>query len=261
MDVMPPSDSAPAATSPRRTAFVTGSGARRVGRAVAELFASRGYAIVLHANSSHELAETALAEFERAGTPTMLVRGDVRDETVVQDWVARIVDRFGRLDVLVNCAAVWKKKRLEHVTAADVREHFDVNTLGTFLCSQHAGLQMVRQPEGGAIVNIGDWATRRPYNDYAAYFPSKGAIPAMTRMFAVELAQRNPKVRVNAVLPGPVMLPAHLSEAERSQAIAATLVRREGTPVQVAQAVWALVENEFVTGTCLPVDGGRTIAP
>ena len=90
---------------------------------------------------------------------------------------------------------------------------------------------------------------------------SKGAIPAMTRMFAVELAERNPKVRVNAVLPGPVMLPAHLSEAERSQAIAATLVRREGTPVQVAQAVWALVENEFVTGTCLPVDGGRTIAP
>ena len=79
-------------------------------------------------------------------------------------------------------------------------------------------------------------------------------------MFAVELARRNPKVRVNAVLPGPVMLPASLSAEEREQAVAGTLVRREGSPENVAQAVVALVENEFITGVCLPVDGGRTIA-
>jgi pteridine reductase len=260
MDVMPTSDTASAADPARRVAFITGSGARRVGRAVAELFAARGYAVVLHANSSLDAAQAALAEFERSGTPGLLVQGDVREEAVVQDWVARIVLRFGRLDVLVNAAAVWKRKPLEEVTAADVREHFDVNALGTFLCSKHCGLQMVRQPDGGAIVNVGDWATRRPYTDYAAYFPSKGAVPTMTRLFAVELARRNPKVRVNAVLPGPVMLPADLPQSERDQAISATLVRREGSPQQVAQAVWALVENEFITGACLPVDGGRTIA-
>ncbi|MFP6667044.1 MAG: SDR family oxidoreductase, partial [Pirellulales bacterium] len=92
--------------------------------------------------------------------------------------------------------------------------HFDVNTLGTFLCCQHVGLQMVSQDHGGAIVNIGDWAVTRPYGDYAAYFPSKGAIPALTRTFAVELARRNPHVRVNAVLPGPVALPAEIPEVQ-----------------------------------------------
>ena len=84
--------------------------------------------------------------------------------------------------------------------ADDVRRFFEVNTLSTFVCCQHAGLIMTEQDEGGAIVNIGDWAVERPYRDYSAYFISKGAIPTLTRMFAVELA---PKVRVNAVLPGP----------------------------------------------------------
>ena len=77
---------------------------------------------------------------------------------------------------------------------------------------------------------------------------------------AVELALRNPAVRVNCILPGPVMLPPELSAAERQQAIAGTLVRREGRPENVAHAVLFLVENDFVTGVCLPVDGGRTIA-
>ena len=86
---------------------------------------------------------------------------------------------------------------------------------------------MMEQPTGGAIVNIGDWATARPYRNYAPYFASKGAIPTPTRAFAVELA---PRVRVNAVLPGPVMLPDELSAEVRERAIAGTLVRRAGRP-------------------------------
>ena len=118
---------------------------------------------------------------------------------------------------------------------------------------------MVRQADGGSIVNLGDWAVARPYVNYAAYFPSKGAIPALTRSLAVELGSRNPAVRVNCVLPGPVMLPADLPTAEREQAIQATLLKREGKPENIAQAVLFFVDNDFVTGTCLPVDGGRTI--
>jgi len=110
------------------------------------------------------------------------------------------------------------------------------------------------------MVTLGDWAVERPYLGYAAYFPSKGAIPAMTRSLAVELARRNPAIRVNCILPGPVMLPPDLSSEERREAIAGTLVRREGRPEHVAHAVLFLVENDFVTGVCLPVDGGRTIA-
>ena len=114
-------------------------------------------------------------------------------------------------------------------------------------------------PNLKVIVTLGDWAVERPYRDYAAYFPSKGAIPTLTRTFAVELGTRNPRVRVNCVLPGPVMLPADLPEYERRQAIDATLVKREGSPENVALAVLALVANDFVTGACLPVDGGRSI--
>jgi pteridine reductase len=119
---------------------------------------------------------------------------------------------------------------------------------------------MAGQPEGGAIVTIGDWAIARPYPDYAAYFASKGAIPAVTACLAVELARRNPAVRVNCILPGPVMLPENLPEHEVKGAVAGTLLKRPGRPENVAQAVIFLVENDYVTGICLPVDGGRTIA-
>ena len=173
--------------------------------------------------------------------------------------IADVLGHFGRLDVLVNAAAAWKRKKLEDVTAADVRLFFETNTLGTFLCSQHAGLAMVKQPEGGCIVTLGDWAIARPYVNYAAYFPSKGATPTLTRTLAVELGTRNPNVRVNCILPGPVLLPPDLPAAERQQAIDATLVKREGRPENIAQAVLFFIDNDFVTGACLPVDGGRTI--
>lgn len=120
---------------------------------------------------------------------------------------------------------------------------------------------MVNQEHGGAIVNLGDWSVARPYLDYAAYFPSKGAIGALTRDFAIELAARNPRIRVNAVLPGPVMLPPDLPQAEREAAIKGTLARREGNPQHVAEAVVFLAEHDYITGVCLPVDGGRTICP
>src|SRR5437879_7931063 len=118
---------------------------------------------------------------------------------------------------------------------------------------------MVRQSEGGCIVTLGDWAVARPYRNYAAYFPSKGAIPTLTRTLAVELGTRNPRVRVNCILPGPVMMPPELPESERQQAIHATLTQREGRPDHVAQAVLFLLADDFITGVCLPVDGGRTI--
>jgi pteridine reductase len=245
--------------STNRVALITGSGKRRVGWHVADLLSQRGYALALHYRSSAAEAAAAVADFRARGVAVEAFQADLADELAVRQLVARTLETFGRIDVLVNAAAVWQRKRLEDVTAADVRLHFETNALGTFLCCQHVGLAMVNQPTGGCIVNIGDWAEARPYLNYAAYFPSKGAVTALTRSLAVELGSRNPRVRVNCVLPGPVMLPADLPEEEKRQAINATLVKREGSPVNIAQAVLAFVENDFVTGACLPVDGGRTI--
>jgi pteridine reductase len=245
--------------NPRRVALVTGSGKRRVGWHVADALAMRGYALALHYRTSATEAAEAVAMFQGRGVEAIALQADLTDEPSVRALVDQTLAHFGRIDVLVNCAAVWQSKRLEDVTAADVRFHFEVNALGTFLCCQHAGLAMVRQPEGGCIVTLGDWAEVRPYLNYAAYFPSKGAVTALTRCLAVELGSRNPRVRVNCVLPGPVMLPPDLPEEERRQAINATLVKREGSPANVAQAVLAFIDNDFVTGASLPVDGGRTV--
>jgi pteridine reductase len=247
------------ALSPPGVALVTGSGKRRVGWHVADALAGRGYALAIHYRGSAAEASEAVAYFRGRGVEAVGFQADLTDEQQVRSLVRATLDRFGRLDLLVNCAAVWKKRRLEKVTAADVRLHLETNALGTFLCAQHAGLAMVRQAEGGCIVNLGDWAEARPYPNYSAYFPSKGAIPALTRSLAVELGTRNPRVRVNCILPGPVMMPPDLPVEERREAIAATLVQREGRPENVACAALSLIDNDFITGASLTVDGGRTI--
>lgn len=244
---------------PARVAVVTGSGKRRVGWHIAQALAQRGYQLAIHYRSSLQEAKESVDAFRAAGIDAVALQADLTDEGSVHRLFDQVLVRFGRIDVLVNAAAAWRRKPLEAVTAVDVRHYFETNTLSTFLCSQRAGLAMVAQPEGGCIVTIGDWATARPYKDYAAYFPSKGAIPTLTRSLAVELGTRNPAVRVNCILPGPVLLPPDLPAAERDQAIRATLVKREGRPEHIAQTVLFLIENDFVTGVCLPVDGGRTV--
>jgi pteridine reductase len=242
-----------------RVALVTGCGNRRVGWYVARALGTHGYALAVHARRPGAQLEDAYRSLAAEGYPVLGVAAELGDEVQVRDMVRQVVVHYGRLDVLVNCAAVWERKPLEEVTAADVRRHFEANVLGTFLCSQQAGLVMVGRPEGGCIITVGDWAVARPYKDYAAYFPSKGAIPALTSSLAVELAARNPKVRVNGILPGPVLFQADADEATREAASRQTLLKHPGSPESVAAAVLSLVENDFITGVCLPVDGGRTI--
>lgn len=244
-----------------KVALVTGSGRRRIGNVVALTLAEHGYSVALHYHHSEAEALETLEELERRGCCAATVRADVTKEKEVQNLFKDILRVFGRLDVLVTAAAIWERKPLEETTAEDVRRHFEVNTLGTFLCCRAAGLIMIRQPEGGAIITIGDWAALRPYPGYAAYFAGKGAVPTLTRALAVELARRNPAVRVNCILPGPVMIPENLSEHEVRGVVAGTLLKRLGRPENIAQAVLALIENDYITGVCLPVDGGRTIAP
>jgi len=236
-------------------ALVTG-GAVRVGASIVRELAARGYRVAIHANTSLDRAQALVEELAQAGHETVAFGADLRNEDATRAMIDRARRHFGRLDALVNSAAVWSPTPLDITMADDVRRFFEVNAISTFVCCQHAGMIMAEQNEGGAIVNIGDWAVTRPYRDHGAYFVSKGTIPTMTRMFAVEFA---PRVRVNAVLPGPVMMPECMTEAERRRAIAGTLLERAGRPENVSSAVAFLLENDFVTGVCLPVDGGRTI--
>src|SRR5262245_39035863 len=145
--------------TPPRVALITGSGKRRVGWHVADALAARGYSLALHYRSSAAEAAESAAAFRQRGVTVSAFQADLTDEQAVRRLVEQVLARYGRIDVLVNAAAAWASKKLEDVTADDVRRHFEINTLGTFVCSQQVGLAMVKQPEGGAIITIGDWAT------------------------------------------------------------------------------------------------------
>ena len=147
----------------------------------------------------------------------------------------------------------WKKSLLT------ISASISTSTRWALFSAFGAGLMMVEQESGGAVVTIGDWAIERPYLDHAAYFVSKGAIPTLTKTMAVELAARNPRVRVNCIHPGPVMAPPGLSEEELQARIDATLVKDADDPETMVRTVLYFIDNSFVTGVCLPVDGGRTI--
>lgn len=241
-------------------ALVTGSGAPRVGRAIAVELARHGCRLAIHANESLDEARRAADSLrEEFGQPAIVTQGAVNAEGVAERLVDETVDAFGGLDILVNSAAIWWPTSLEDITADEMRRYYDVNVIGSFLCARAAGKVMAEQPFGGAIVNIGDWATVRPYLDHAAYFPSKGGVDVMTRSLAVELAQRNARIRVNCIKPGPVMLEEQTADERRQKLCRSTLSGDIGTAEHVAHAVRFLCENTFVNGVCLPVDGGRTI--
>jgi pteridine reductase len=242
-----------------RVAVVTGSGKKRVGWHVADALAGRGYSLVVHYHrSGHEAAET-VAHLQSRGVTTLAVQADLGDERSAHALLRQTLDHFGRVDVVVHCAATYQTKPLENITADDVRYSLETNTLSTFLVTQLFGLAMVKQAEGGCLTTFCDWAIVRPYLHYAAYLSSKGSIPTMTRALAVELGLRNPRVRVNCIMPGPVLFPPDLPQDEKNLSIQSTLVKRAGTPQHVAQGVLFLVENDFVTGITLPIDGGRSV--
>lgn len=231
--------------------LVTGSLSPRVGQCVARLMHERGFQIVLHGRQKSK----AVPEFAAS-----VVYGEVQDETAVQGWVESTTASHGRVDCVVHCAAIWDPKPLEETTADDFERYFKVNTLSTALINQCFGLQMTRQTHGGVLINLGDWAVRRPYADFAAYFTSKGAIECLTQTMAVELAQRNSKVRVSAVLPGPVLLADEVADDRAHEIAQQCLLRRAGSPHDIAEAVHFLALSPFITGVALPVDGGRSVS-
>ncbi len=239
--------------------MVTGSAAPRVGRRVVETFLNENFRIVIHAHKAGPTAQQAIDELAAAGHHALLVTGAVEDETIVASWVERVLDRFQRVDVLVNAAAIWDPIPLEQIRAADYERFYRVNSLGTALCGQHFGMAMTKQVSGGAIVNIGDWAMARPYRDFLPYWISKGSIESCTRALAVELAHRNPRVRVNAIMPGPIELPHGISPERHAKIVESSLLKRAGTSDDLAQAALFFATSPFITGVCLPVDGGRTI--
>jgi pteridine reductase len=194
---------------------------------------------------------------EAFGKKSLAIRADVSRAAEVTTAVGRVVETFGRIDILVNNAAVFPRTPWAALDEAAWDGVIDTNLKGSFLVAKAAGDRMKAQGSG-KIVNIADWAGERPYRDYLPYCISKAGVIALTKALALELA---PDVQVNAVAPGPVMLPDDMSAQERAAVVAATPLRRIGSPDDIANAVLFLLEgSDFITGAVLPVDGGRLIA-
>lgn len=238
-------------------AVVTGSGRDRVGGVIARELADDGYRIALHYHSSQDAAEEKRDALRERGIDCHAFQADVSEEADVRRFARGVMEQFGRVDVVVTTSSTWLAKSLEETTAEDCLNSFRVNSLGTFLVAREFGLRMTEQSSGGSIVTIGDTSIGRPYIDHAAYFIAKGSLPTLTRMLAVELGHRNPKVRVNCLEPGPIMFPPGTDEDEKEQLRNSTLVKDADCPSFMTDAVRFLISNRFITGACLPIDGGQ----
>ncbi len=239
-----------------KTAFVTG-GAKRIGRSISLRLARGGANVVVNYHSSGKEAESLLAEISKLGSKGIALQGDVSVPRDVNTMVSATVKQFGTIDILVNNAGIYPKTPFDKLTEQDWDTTLDTNLKGPFLCSKAVGDLMLKG-RGGKIINIADWAGIRPYIDYLPYCVSKAGVIALTKALAITLA---PKVQVNCIAPGPIMLPDELSEEERKEVFAKTPLKRTGSPEDIAETVAFLIQgSDFITGAVIPVDGGRLIA-
>jgi pteridine reductase len=239
-----------------KIALVTGA-ARRVGKAIALALADRGAHVVITYNSSGAEALATLGEIEARGVQGLALQGNITRSGDVDGIVRQVIERFGRIDILVNNASNYYKTPFATLTEEQWDDLVGTNLKGTFLVCKRVGDEMLKTG-AGKITNLADWAGFRPYKDYIPYCVAKAGVIALTTALAKTLA---PQIQVNAVAPGPVLLPEDFSDALRQAVVLATPLQRIGTPDDIAQAVVFLVEgSDFITGAVIPVDGGRLIA-
>lgn len=241
-----------------KVAVVTGA-SRGIGRATALELAQHGADVTVNARSHPDEGLQVVREIERIGQRAILVHGDVADRKFDERMIDETVRQLGRVDILVNNAAASVRKPLLELEVEDVEKTWAVSLWAVFHCSQLAARQMVKQGEGGSIVNISSVHAYRPYSNSTAYNGAKAAINHMAATWAVELAKYG--IRVNTIEPGWIDTPGerkHYSEEHIRDAGKKLLMGRLGTADEIAKGVSYLVSADasYVTGTCLRIDGG-----
>jgi 3-oxoacyl-[acyl-carrier protein] reductase/pteridine reductase len=233
-----------------KSALVTG-GARRIGREIALSLARAGADVAITYRSSRLEAEDTVREIELLGCRALAVECDVRSEASVRAAIQAVISKFGRLDLLVNNAAVFESAALENISLAEWDAVFETNARGPFLVAREA-LAHLREAEG-RIVNMGSLGGLRAWAGHAHYCGSKAALHMLTQAMAKAFA---PQVSVNCVAPGWIDLDGQVVEAAERFA-EKTPMGRNGTAEDVAQAVLFFATGpKFVTGQILAVDGG-----
>ena len=242
-----------------KVALVTGA-AHRVGRAIALELARQGADILAHYHRAPDATvRDAVSEFKSCGVAAHAVRADLTQPTDIEKLLDSLSERYGRLDIVVNNAAVFQARDLLDVTLADWELTMQVNLRAPFFITQRAARLMAKKPiPGGVIINICDAGANGPWRKYPHHGISKSALWMLTQVSALSLA---PAIRVNAIAPGPVMKTAgrDISDDEWAQVGMRSALQKTGNPEDVARAVAFLCREDHITGALLHVDAGERL--
>jgi NAD(P)-dependent dehydrogenase (short-subunit alcohol dehydrogenase family) len=238
-------------------ALVTGA-AQRLGRAFALSLARQGYAILLHYHTSAAQAAATAQEISALGAPVFPVQADLTDETDIERLFSVMDDLLqtrpvGPLTVLVNSAALMQRADARTLSAAQFDAALALNLRAPFLCAQRA---FARMTEGGLIVNVTDVAAQKAWTGYPAYTVSKAALASLTGVLARSFA---PAVRVNAIAPGLVLPADDLPPDEWQRLVSRLPLQRPAATDEIASALTFLLQNQYITGQTIVVDGGYSL--
>jgi len=232
----------------RPLALVTGA-AHRLGKVFAVTLARQGFDIILHYHRASEEAIQSQAEIENLGGRAVLSQADLTDP----DQVRSLVSKLQTLNVLVNSAAFMPVGNVDRLTIEDWNISLDLNLRAPFLLAQESAKKM---SDGGLIVNITDVGAQKAWSRYPSYTVSKAALESLTRLLARAFA---PKIRVNAIAPGFVLQSDVVSSEEWQRLIGRIPLKRPARTEEIASALEFLLQNEYITGQTIVVDGGCSL--
>ncbi len=238
-----------------KVALITGG--KRIGAVVAAALAEQGVDVALGFSRSRGEAEHAADRVRAAGRRGDAIQADLSQADACDALVNTVVGSFGGIDILINMASVYAQKPFDDLRAEDWDAVLDVDLRAAFLCAR-AAVPHMRTRGGGRIINLSDWVAKsgRPrYRGFVPYYVAKAGVIALTEALALELASAN--ILVNAIAPGPIVAPRGTSADELKAVERATPLGRWGGESEIAKAVLALLDSDFITGETIRVDGGR----
>lgn len=235
-----------------KVALITGS-SKRIGLATAIDLARRGARVGIHFRSREHEAQAALDDVRKAGGSGAIFRAELTDNAAVKKMFEAVIAAFGCLDILVNNASIFSPATADQTTSDQWDAQINSNAKAPFFVAQHAA-RLMRQRGHGKIINIADVAGEVIWPGYFPYSVSKATLIAANRGLAKAYA---PDIQVNAIAPGPVLFPSYYTEEQKKSAIERTLLKRAGNPQDIVSAIVFLIENDYITGELIHVDGGR----
>jgi len=239
-------------TTPPKTVLVTGA-AKRLGRAIALDLARHGWSVAIHYNTAEKEARATEADARTAGGKVMLIKADLGREEEAAGLVARAKETIGPITALVNNASIFERDEWYSADRESWNKHMTVNLRSPFVLAQEFAKNLPK-PLKGAIVNIIDQRVKKPTPQFMSYTLSKAGLAWLNVTLAQALA---PRIRVNAVAPGPTLINARQSQADFTRQREATLLGTGAEPQDVCDAVRYLLDAKAVTGETIAVDGGQ----